>query len=81
MVLFGRSKFTRLIVPGVTPPDVHTLSAAMSVSDESGTRLTIHRPRPDDGDALPREIFHEVRFFHQVENSQSVRYRQGLRVK
>ena len=80
MVLFGRSKFARLIILGVTPPNVHTLSAAVGVPDESGTGLTIHRPRPDDGHSLPWEVFHEIRFFHQVEDAWltdlwSVRYR------
>jgi len=80
MVLFGRCKFTRLIILGITPPNAHALGAAVGIPDESGTGLTIRRPGPDDRDTLPREVFHEVRFFHQVEDTWSVRYRQGVRV-
>jgi len=85
MVLPGRTKFTRLIILGVTPPDVYTLSAAVGIPDEPGTGLAIHRPLPDDRGTLPREVFHEIRFFHQVKDTRlgdpwPVRYRQGLRV-
>ena len=80
MVLFGRTKITRLVFLGVTPPDVHTLSAAVGISNEPGTGLAIYGSSPDDWDTFPREVFHEIRFFHQVEDTWFVRYRHGLRV-
>ena len=79
MVLLYGTKFTWLVVLRVTPPDVHTLSAALGVLDKSGTGLTIHRPSPDDRGTFPGEVFHEIRFFHQVKDA-FFRYWQGLRV-
>lgn len=66
MILFDRSKSTRLAILRVTPSDVDTLSAALSVADESGTRLAVDGPSPDDRDILFGEVFHKVRLFHQV---------------
>ena len=81
MILFDRSKFTWLVIFGVTPPDIHALGAALSVPDESGTGLTIRRPSPDDRSTLPGKVFHKVRLFRQVKgicgptDLWSVRYR------
>ena len=86
MILFDRSKFTRLVVFGTTPSDTHTLSAALGVPDKPGTRLAIDGPSPDDRNTLPGEVFHKIRLFHKVRgvlrlaDLWSVGYRQGLRL-
>jgi len=66
VVLFDRSKSTRLAILGITPFKVDTLGAALSVPDKAGTRLAIERPSPDDRSTLFGEVFHKVRLFHQV---------------
>ena len=66
MILFDRSKPIWLAILGVTSSDIDTLSTALSVADESGTRLAIDRSSPDDRDILFGEVFHKVRLFHQV---------------
>lgn len=78
MVLFERTRFGRIVIPGITPADGDTLSASLSVPDESGTRLTIERPRPDDRKSLSGEVFHKVGFIHQIKRvaGWTVRYRQ-----
>ena len=66
MILFDRSKFTRFVILGVTPADTHALSAALGIPDKPGTKLTIHRPSPDDRNGLLGEGFHEIRFLHKI---------------
>lgn len=81
MVLFDRTRFSWLVIAGITPADGDTLSASLSVPDESGTRLTIERPRPDDRKSLSGKVLHKVWFIHQVKrvagmsDLRSVRYR------
>jgi len=70
---------------GVTPPNVNTLSAAVSVADKTGTRLAISRPSSDDCDRPSGEVVHKVGLFRQVKSVfgladlWAVRYRQGNR--
>ena len=86
MILFDRSKFTRFVILGATPPDIHALSATLGIPDEPGTRLAIHRPSPEDRNHLLGEGFHEIGLFHKVKcvlrltDLWSVGDRQGLRV-
>lgn len=66
MFLFDRTRFSWLVILGITPANSDALGASLGVPDESGARLTIERPSPGDRKGLSGEVFHKVRFFHQV---------------
>ena len=66
MILFDGSKFSWLVILGVTPSDVHALSTTLRVSDKHGTGLAIDRPSPDDRNTLSGEVVHKVRLFRQI---------------
>lgn len=85
-ILFGGSRRTGLVVVGTAPPDAGAFCATLSIPNKTVARLTINRPRPEDGKAFLGEVLHKVRFFGKVEgvflltNLRSIRYRQGLGV-